>query len=109
MRIQSLGTMLRRPLGDQDGEEKARREVLRKFVPPPLENQTQIHSNCNFFFRRMLAGIVAKLGPLDEPFGLIKFFQNVDHVNVLNGFIREFARAITDYQVRGAYTTVKAV
>jgi hypothetical protein len=46
-----------------------------------------------------LAGIITRLGPLDEQHGLMKFLDNVDHTNVLNGFIKELAYAITDYQV----------
>ena len=32
-RIQSLGDVLASPVSEQDAEEKARREVLRKYVP----------------------------------------------------------------------------
>ena len=37
-RVQSLCGVLAYPVGDQDGEEKARREVLRRFVSPPSES-----------------------------------------------------------------------
>ena len=65
-------------------------------------------SNCDGFHRK-LAGIVAKLSPLDEQYGLLKFLQDVDHVNILNGFVKELAHAITDYQVRDADSTPKVV
>ena len=50
-------------------------------------------------FRRKLAGIVADLGPLAEQHALMKFLRNVDHANVLNGFVKDVVYAITDYQV----------
>jgi hypothetical protein len=34
-RVQSLGEILKYPVGDQDTDEKARRETLRRFVLPP--------------------------------------------------------------------------
>ena len=34
-RVRSLSEVLASPVGDQDSEEKARREVLRKFGSPP--------------------------------------------------------------------------
>lgn len=34
-RVRSLDGVLTRPVGDQDSEEKARREALREFVLPP--------------------------------------------------------------------------
>ena len=37
-RIRSLGGILARPVGDQDSEEKARREALRRFVLPALRD-----------------------------------------------------------------------
>ena len=51
------------------------------------------------YFRRKLVGIVIKLGPLAEQHGFMKFLKNVDHANTLNGFVKELADAITDYQV----------
>ena len=50
------------------------------------------------YFRRKLAGIVMKLGPIAEQHGFMKFLKNADHANILNGFIKELADAITDYQ-----------
>ena len=40
-RIQSLGEALSSPIGEQDVEEKARREVLRKYVLQLLEAQAR--------------------------------------------------------------------
>ena len=48
---------------------------------------------------RKLVEIVAKLRPLSEQHGLIKFLNNVDHTSILNGFVQDLAYAITDYQV----------
>ena len=95
-RIQSLRGVLTFPVSEQDNEEKARRGVLRRFVLTPFGKMSpfQIVS----FFRRKLAGIIAKLGPLSEQHGLMKFFKNVDHANTLNGFVNELAYAIIDYQ-----------
>lgn len=104
-RIQSLGGVLTFPVGDQDSEEKARREVLGKFVP--LQEHGHI-SNC-LKDRRKLAGIVSKLEPLAEQHGLMKFLKNVDHSNILNGLVNELACAITDYQARGANSIAGAV
>jgi hypothetical protein len=56
-----------------------------------------------------LAGIITRLGPLDEQHGLMKFLNNVDHTNVLNGFIKELAYAIADYQVWGADSAAEVV
>ena len=36
-RIRSLGGILTYPVGDQDGEEKARRDILREFVLPAMK------------------------------------------------------------------------
>lgn len=49
--------------------------------------------------RRKLAGIIAKLGPLSEQNGIMRFFKNADHANILNGFVQDLAYAVTDYQV----------
>jgi hypothetical protein len=46
-----------------------------------------------------LAGIVAKLGPLDDQHGFMKFLKNADHANILNGFVKELAYSLADYQV----------
>ena len=43
---------------------------------------------------------MAKLRPLSEQHGVVKFLKNVDHAKILNGFVRDLASAVTDYQVR---------
>ena len=48
---------------------------------------------------RKLAGIMAELEPLSEQHGFMKFLNNVDHADTLNGFVQDLALAITDYQV----------
>ena len=48
---------------------------------------------------RKLAGVIAKLGPLSEQHGLLRFLKNVDHANTLNGFVQDLTYAVTDYQV----------
>ena len=53
----------------------------------------------NHINHRKLAGIIAKLRPLSEQRGLLKFLKNVDHANILNGFVQDLAYAVTDYQV----------
>ena len=60
-------------------------------------------------FRRKLARIMAKLGPLAEQRGLMRFFKNVDHANVLNGFVNELSYALTDYQVWDPNSVLEAV
>ena len=45
---------------------------------------------------------MVKLGPLSEQHGLVKFLNNIDRANTLNGFVQDLANAVTDYQVRGA-------
>ena len=60
-------------------------------------------------FPRNLAGIVAELGPLADQHGLVKFLKNVEHANILNGFVKELAHAITDYQVWDANSIAGAV
>jgi len=84
-------------VGDHDSGEKARREVLRKFVLP--YKGTLVHSEIELTIRGKLDGIIAKLGPLSEQRGLLKFLNNVDHANALNGFVQDLANAVTDYQV----------
>jgi hypothetical protein len=105
-RVQSLSEVLASPVGDQDSEEKARREALRRFVPPLQETLTSLH---RIVIRRKLAGIIAKLGPLSEQHGLMKFLKNADHANTLNGFVQDLAYAVTDYQVCATNSTSRTV
>ena len=51
--------------------------------------------------------ILGKLEPLSEQGGLLRFLQSEDHAGLLNGFVRDIARAITDYQVCGRKRTVR--
>ena len=51
------------------------------------------------FTHRKLAGVIAQLEPLSKQHGILKFFKNVDHANILNGFVQDLANAVTDYQV----------
>ena len=51
------------------------------------------------FVNRKLGGIVAKLEPVAEQHGILKFLKNADYVNILNGFVQDLAYAVTDYQV----------
>ena len=55
---------------------------------------------------RKLEGVVAKLEPLSNQYGLVRFLRNVDNAKILTGFVQELADAITDYQVRAASPTV---
>ena len=96
-RVESLAGVLTPPVSDEDNDEKARREALRRFVPQ--HSETPSHSSLTSLFDRKLAGIIVKLGPLSEQHGLLRFLKNVDHANSLNGFVQELAYAVTDYQV----------
>ena len=42
---------------------------------------------------------MAKLEPLSDQHGLIRFLRNVDNAKALTGFVQELADAIIDYQV----------
>lgn len=42
---------------------------------------------------------MAKLSPLSEQHGIVKFLKNADYAKTLNGFVRDLASAVTDYQV----------
>lgn len=93
-------------MGDRDSEEMARREALTKFVLPLLKRE---HVSNRLLVRRKLAEIVARLKPLSEQNGLVKFLNNVDNANTLNNFIQDLAYAIIDYQVRGANSISRPV
>ena len=106
-RIQSLslGEALASPVGDQDSEENARREALRKFVPVPSSDIDA--SLIALTIRRKLTGIITELTPLSEKNGLVKFLKNFDHANTLSGLVQDLSYAITDYQVCGAKTITR--
>ena len=106
-RVQSLGGILAYPVGDQDREEKARRDTLKRFVLPHSRD-TGNHSAV-LFIRRKLAKVIAKLGPLSQQNGIAKFLKNVDHADILNGLVRDLAYALTDYQVWDGNPIVGAV
>ena len=59
--------------------------------------------------RRKLDIIFAKLRPLSERRGIVKFLKNTDHAKTLNGFVRDLDTAVADYQVCAADTTQRAV
>jgi hypothetical protein len=95
-RVQSLSEVLASPVFDQDSDEKARRDALRKLVLHPWKDSIYLN---HIFLHRKLAGIVAKLEPLSDQHGIMKFLKNVDHANILNSFVQDIACAVTDYQV----------
>jgi hypothetical protein len=49
---------------------------------------------------RRLDGVIAKLEPLGEEPGLLKFLRNVDNAKILSGFVQELADAVEYYQVQ---------
>ena len=57
---------------------------------------------------RKLEGIMARLGQLSEQHWFLKFLDNVDNADTLNGFIQGLAYAITDYQVCNTNCTEQA-
>ena len=58
-----------------------------------------VHLSAAFVLHSKLAGIVAALKPLSEQNGIMKFLNNFDYADTLNGFVQELAYAVTDYQV----------
>ena len=56
------------------------------------------HSNASSIHRK-LVGIIAKLEPLSEQHGIVRFLKSVDHAKMLHGFVQDLAYAVTDYQV----------
>jgi len=51
--------------------------------------------------------IILELEPLSEQNGLLKFLRNEDHTALLDGFVRDIANTITEYQVCGREHTIK--
>ena len=78
-------------------------------MSPPDRLETPVHQSTALSIYRKLAGIIAKLKPLSEQHGIMKFLKNVDHANILSGFVQDLAYAVTDYQVREAYSITGAV
>ena len=93
-------------MGDQDSEENARREALRKLVPVPSSDISDA-SLIALAIHRRLTGIIAELRPLSEQHGLVKFLKNAEHANALNGFVQDLAYAVMDYQVCSADPIVR--
>ena len=48
---------------------------------------------------RKLEGVIAKLEPLYDQHGLVRFLRNTDHAKTLAGLVQELSNVITDYQV----------
>ena len=60
---------------------------------------TLVHLSAAFVLHSKLARIVAALKPLSEQNGIMKFLNNVDCADTLNGFVQDLAYAVADYQV----------
>lgn len=84
-------------MGDQDGEEKARRKALTEFVLVP-SSDTDASLN-RFGIHRKLTRIFDGLKTLSEQHDLVMFLKNADNADALNGFVQSLADAIADYQV----------
>ena len=96
-RVQSLAGVLASSICEEDSEEMARREALRRFVPQYSESPS--YRSLILLVHRKLVGIIIKLGPLSEQHGLRRFLKNVDHANTLSGFVQDLDYAVMDYQV----------
>ena len=96
-RVLSLSDILRLPLRDDDHSERARRELLCRFVSSPVPEFATISLTLDI--HRMLMEVLEKLEPLSEKNGLLGFLQNEDHAGLLNSFVQDISRAVTDYQV----------
>jgi len=103
-RVFSLSDILRLPLREDDHSERARRELLCRFalIPWSQSSLRLMRDIC-----RRLMDVLEKLEPLSEQKGLMKFLRNENHAGLLNGFIQDITRAITDYQVCGPKRTVR--
>ena len=64
-----------------------------------------LHRSTASIIHRKLAGIIEQLRPLSRQRGLLKFLKNVDHAGTLNGFVKDLAYAVTDYQVCASDST----
>ena len=63
-----------------------------------LIQEALVYLLAEFVLHSKLAGIVAALKPLSEQNGIVKFLNNDDCANTLNGFVQDLACAVTDYQ-----------
>ena len=93
-RVHSLSEMLAPPVGEDDYAEKTRRAVLQRFVPVQYTHRSAYPS------LRNLERVIARLEPLTDQHGLVRFLRSADNAKILTGFVQELADAITDYQVR---------
>ena len=102
-RMLSLSDILRSPLREGDHLERARRELLCMFVrPQSFSSLSLMQDVC-----RRLMDVLEGLEPLSEQKGLSQFLRNEDHAGLLNGFVQDVDRAVTDYQVCGRRCTVR--
>ena len=94
-RVLSLSDILRSPVKEGDHSERARRELLCRFVrSQSLSSLPLTQGVC-----RRLTDILGKLEPLSEQNGLLKFLRNEDHAGLLNVFVQDITQAVMDYQV----------
>ena len=70
-------------------------------------HETLVHLLAAFILHSKLAGIVAALKPLSEQNGIMKFLNNADYAITLNGFVKDLAYAVTDYQVWDTSTVAR--
>ena len=64
------------------------------------------HASAGSPFHRKLERVLTKLEPLSDQHVFLKFLRNVDNAKALTGFVQDLANAVTDYQVRAAYSVV---
>ena len=102
-RALSLSDMLRSPLREGDHSERARRELLCRFV----RRQSWSSLPLTLGIYRRLVNVLERLEPLSERNGLLRFLQNEDHAGLLNSLVQDVAQAVTDYKVRGPKRTVR--
>jgi len=102
-RVLSFSDTLRSPLREGDHSERARRELLCRFV----RSQSLSLLSLTQGICRRLMDILEKLEPLSEQNGLLRFLRSEDHAGLLNDFVQDIARAVTDYQVCGRKCTVR--
>ena len=82
--------IMRRKLGEWCFGGSYLHEYTHRFAHPSLRN---------------LERVIAKLEPLSDQLGLVRFLRSADNAKTLTGFVQELADAITDYQVRAVSPT----
>ena len=103
-RVILLSDVLRSPLGEDDHSERARKELLCRFVRRRSRSSLPLTlDTC-----RRLVDVLEKMEPLSEQNGMLKFLRNGDYTGLLNGFVQDISNAVTDYQVRSRMRTVKS-